>query len=41
MNRTTPSERELKGVGFDPAIEHAGSFLLEDLTITQAPYVSS
>jgi hypothetical protein len=36
MNRTTPSERELKGVGFDPTIEHAGSFLLEDLTITQA-----
>lgn len=36
MNTGTPSDTDLREVGFDPSIEHAGSFLLEDRTITQA-----
>ncbi len=36
MNTETPTDKELREVGFDPTIEHAGSFLLEDNTITQA-----
>ncbi len=36
MNSNTPTDNDLREVGFDPAIEHAGSFLLEDSTITQA-----
>lgn len=36
MNSDTPTDSELREVGFDPTIEHAGSFLLEDRTITQA-----
>lgn len=36
MNSDTPGSDELREVGFDPTIEHAGSFLLEDSAITQA-----
>jgi Fe-S cluster assembly scaffold protein SufB len=36
MSDTTPSGSDLREVGFDPSVEHAGSFLLEDRTITQA-----
>lgn len=36
MNSDIPTDTELREVGFDPAIDHAGSFLLEDHTITQA-----
>lgn len=39
---STPTGNDLKEVGFDPSVEHAGSFLLEDRTITQAqPHVSA
>ena len=42
MNKETPKEHALREVGFDPSIEHAGSFLLEDRIITQAtPYTSA
>ncbi|HSJ79932.1 MAG TPA: SufD family Fe-S cluster assembly protein [Thiobacillus sp.] len=33
---STPADNELREVGYDPSIEHAGSFLLEDRTITEA-----
>ncbi len=36
MNSEPPSNTELREVGFDPGLDHAGSFLLEDSTITQA-----
>lgn len=36
MSSETPKEHDLREVGFDPNIEHAGSFLLEDTTITEA-----
>lgn len=31
-----PSDHDLRVVGYDPSIEHAGSFLLEDRTIREA-----
>lgn len=33
---STPADNELREVGYDPSIEHAGRFLLEDRTITEA-----
>ena len=36
MSNETPTENALHEVGFDPSIEHAGSFLLEDQIITQS-----
>ncbi len=36
MNSDDQTGNDLREVGFDPTVEHAGSFLLEDSTITQA-----
>ena len=33
---STPADDALREVGYDPSIAHAGSFLLEDRTITEA-----
>ncbi|HEY0721333.1 MAG TPA: SufD family Fe-S cluster assembly protein [Gammaproteobacteria bacterium] len=36
MNSGAPDNNTLKEVGYDPTIEHAGNFLFEDRTITEA-----
>lgn len=38
----TPSGHDLREVGYDPSIDHAGNFMLEDQTITEAvPHTES
>lgn len=42
MNSGTPEDSDLKQVGYDPAVEHAGNFLVEDWSIIEAiPHLDS